>query len=205
MKKFILVLTTIFIVTLVFVSTAVSKPVFAKQSRRNLLALGKGNMNGKLINTVLTSIDGSNLTVTLGGKTYTITTSGKTDFRRLYWGKSALSEMSVNDKLNISGKFTDSTRTVMAATWVRDLSIMKRFGVFSGKITTLNTDNFVFNADKRGTQIVMFDQNTKFTNKTNKTISYSNLQVGDRVKVKGEWDKTLNKITQVTLVKDGSR
>ena len=44
----------------------------------------------------------------------------------------------------------------------------------------------------------------KFVERKETSITLSDLKIGDRVRVKGVWDKTLNKITEVTQIKDFS-
>lgn len=157
-----------------------------------------------LVGVKVDSISGTTLTVSKDGKTYTINTDASTKFRRLFWGKSSLSEISVGDNLNVWGKWTDDAQTTILARMIRDTSIMKRFGVFIGTVKSKDTASFVITTVNRGDQTVSFDNNTKFVNRKGATISYNDVNVGDRVKVRGLWDKTLSKITQVTQVKDFS-
>lgn len=137
------------------------------------------------------------------GKTYQINISSTTNLIRAFGGKSSLSEFSVSDKIMVFGKFTDTTDTAINANTVRDLSIQKRWGTFFGKVATLNSDNFVFQTYERGSQTVYFGT-AKFINRKETVITYGDIKVGDRVRVKGVWDKTLNQIKEVTEVKDFS-
>jgi len=152
----------------------------------------------------LQGINGSVLTV-LGndGKTYTINVNSKTQLRRDFWGKSTLAEFSVGDKVNVIGKWTDDNQTAVNATLVRDTSIQKRWGVFFGKVTVKNGDSFVFQTINRGLQTVVFGS-AKFIKRNETTMTYTELNIGDEVRVKGVWDKTLNKIESVDEVKDFS-
>ncbi len=158
----------------------------------------------KLINAEVTAINGTTLTVSKDGKTYTINTSNKTKFRRLFWGQSSLAEISVGNKINAWGKWTDDNKTTMDATMVRDLSIMKRFGVFFGTVKSKSDTNFVLTAVQRGDQTVFFDNNTKFVNRKQQTMGYGDMNVGDKIRVKGVWDKSNSKITEVSQIKDFS-
>ena len=56
---------------------------------------------------------------------------------------------------------------------------------------------------KLGVQTVYFG-NAKFVERNETSMTYTDLKIGDRVRVKGVWDKTLNKITEVTQIKDFS-
>lgn len=157
-----------------------------------------------LVGTKVESISDSTLTVSKDGKTYTINTDSSTKFRRLFWGKSSLSEISVGDNLNIWGKWTDDAQTIILAKLIRDTSIMRRFGVFIGTVKSKSADSFVLQSKVRGDQTVYFDAKTKFINRKGASITYNDINVNDNVKVRGMWDKTLSKITQVNQVKDFS-
>lgn len=156
----------------------------------------------KVVGGEITAISGTTLTVSKDGKTYTVNTDSNTHFQRHYWGGSSLTEFSVGNKVNIHGKFTDDAKTTILARLVRNLSIMKRHGVFMGDVTVKNSDNFVINSKNRGDQTVYFTGSTKFVKRNEEAMTYSDLQVGHRVRVKGIWDKTLNQITETVQVKD---
>lgn len=174
-----------------------------KKETNNATGLFK-NKGTKLIGAQVTIVSGNTLTVSKDGNTYTVNTDTTTRFRRHFWGKSAISEISVADFVNIWGKWGDDAKTTITAAMIRDLSIMKRKGVFMGSIKSKDTTNFILTTANRGDQTVYFDSNTKFVGRNDVTIAYSDINVGDRIRVKGLWDKTLNKITEVTQVKDYS-
>jgi len=56
---------------------------------------------------------------------------------------------------------------------------------------------------ERGTQTVYFGT-AKIVNRKETNITLSDIKVGDRVRVKGVWDKTLSKIAEVIQIKDFS-
>ena len=156
----------------------------------------------KIIGGEITAISGTSLTVNKDAKTYTVNTDANTHFQRHYWGKSSLAEFSVGNKVNVRGKFTDEAKTTILAHLIRNLSIMKRHGVFLGDVTVKNGDNFVISSKNRGNQTVYFSSSTKFVKRNQESMTYADLQVGQRVRVRGLWDKSLNKITEVSEVKD---
>ena len=158
----------------------------------------------KIIGGEITSISGTSLNIGKDGKTYTVNTDSNTHFQRHYWGKSSLAEFSVGNKVNVQGKFTDDAKTTILARLIRNLSIMKRHGVFLGDVTVKNSNNFVIKSKERGDQTVYFTGTTKFVKRNEEVMTYADLQVGHRVRVKGLWDKSLNKITEVVQVKDFS-
>ena len=155
----------------------------------------------KIIGGEITAISGTTLIVSKDGKTYTVNTDSNTHFQRHFWGKSSLDEFSVGNKVNVHGKFTDDAKTTILARLIRNLSIMKRHGVFHGDVTTKNSDNFVINSKNRGDQTVFFTGSTKFVKRNQETMTYADLQVGHRVRVRGLWDKTLSKISETVQVK----
>lgn len=160
---------------------------------------------GARFNGTLLAIDGNTLTVAANnGNTYTVFVSDKTQLRRRFWGQAQLAEFSVGDKLNVIGKWKDDAKTQVDAQIIRNSSIQKRFGVFFGNITSKSDSNFVMQTISRGTQTVFFDSSTKFVNRRGEGMSYADVQVGHRVRVKGLWDNKLNKIIEVTQVKDFS-
>ena len=158
----------------------------------------------KIIGGEVASRSGTTLSISKDGKTYIVNTDSNTHFQRHFWGESSLSEFSVGNKVNVHGKFIDDTKTTILAHLIRNLSIMKRQGVFMGEVTAKNSDNFVIKAKNRDNQTVYFTTSTKFVNRNGQTISYSDLKTGHQVRVGGLWDKSLNKITEVVGVKDFS-
>lgn len=161
-------------------------------------------MFAKIINGEITAKSGISLTVIKDAKIYTVNTDSNTQFRRHFWGKSSLDEFSVGDKVNVYGKFTDDAQTTILARLIRNLSIMKRRGVFFGTVSSKGANSFVMHTLNRGDQTVMFDSNTKFVKRNEQIMTFADLQVGDRVRVKGLWDKILNTITEVNQIKDFS-
>ena len=168
------------------------KQLFEKTGRA---AIGSGTLSGKT---------GTTLTVTKDGKNYTVLTDSNTQLRRRFWGKATFDEFQVGDTLNVIGKWTDDAKTTIQARLVRDVSIQKRFGVFFGTVTSLNSNGWVMQTVNRGNQTVTTVSTTKFTNRKEETISQSDVKVGDKVRVRGLWDKTANTITEVTATKDFS-
>ncbi len=163
------------------------------------------NRLARLTDAQITAINGTVITATENGKTYTINTSDQTRFRRHFWGKSDLNEFSVGNQINVWGRWADDEKTIINARFIRNLSIQKRHGVFIGTVKSKTDTSFVLESINRGDQTVYFDANTKFVNRKQETITYSNVNQADRVRVKGLWDKSLNKITEVTQVKDFSQ
>ena len=151
----------------------------------------------------ITVIGSNNFSLSGEDGTFQVNITDKTKILRKFGGKSSLSEYSVGDEVMVIGKFTDETKTTIDAKVIRNLSIQKRRGAFFGKVTVKNTDNFVMETLERGKQTVYFGT-AKFVKRNEEAMTYADLKLGDRVRVKGVWDKTLNQITEVDQVKDFS-
>jgi hypothetical protein len=162
------------------------------------------NLVAHIIDGVVTAISGTTLTVSKDGTTYTVNTDDKTKFRRHFWGKSSLSEISVGNHVNVWGKFTDDNRATILARLIRNLSVRKRRGAFFGTITSVSGNTFVIQTLNKGNLTVTVSGTTKLVNRREQSITMADLKVGHRVRVKGLWDKTLSKITKVAEVKDFS-
>jgi len=150
------------------------------------------------------SINDKVLTIAVEDKNYEITVTDKTQLRRRFWGKAELSEFSVGNKVNVIGKWTDEAKTKIEARLVRNLSIQKRWGVFFGDVTSKTDNSFIIKSVARGEETVYPTSATKYVDRTEKTITLKDIKVNDKVRIKGVWDRTLKKITEVDQVKDFS-
>lgn len=158
-------------------------------------AIGTGQVTAK---------SGTTLTVEKDGKSYTVLTDDKTQFRRRFWGKGSLDEILVGHQVNVIGVWTDDAKTTIQAKLVRDVSVQKRFGVFFGTVKSLTANGWVMStvSEKRTDQTVTVSASTKFVNRKEETITQADVAVGHRVRVKGLWDSAANTVTEVTHVKD---
>jgi hypothetical protein len=152
----------------------------------------------------IASIGTNSLTVNAkDGKTYTVNITSETKLKRRFWGEATLAERVVGNKVNIFGNWTDNTKTAVDAKVIRNISIQRRWGVFIGTVTAKGTDNFTMQTVNRGVQTVYFST-AKFVKRNMESITYADIQVAHRVRVKGVWDSSQNKITEVEQVKDFS-
>ncbi|MEK7495568.1 MAG: hypothetical protein AAB788_02650 [Patescibacteria group bacterium] len=151
----------------------------------------------------ITVVGSNNFSLNGDDGTFQVNITDKTKFLRKFGGKSSLSEYSIGDEVVVFGKFTDDTKLIIDAKTIKNNSIQKRFGAFFGKITVKNADNFIMETAERGTQTVYFGT-AKIVDRKETSITLSDIKVGDRVRVKGVWDKTLSKIAEVTQIKDFS-
>ena len=151
----------------------------------------------------ITIIGSNNFSLSGDDGTFQINITDKTKILRKFGGKSSFSELSVGDEVMVFGKFTDDTKSIIDAKTVKNNSIQKRFGAFFGKVTVKNSDNFVMETSERGSQTVYFET-AKIVDRKEINITINEVKVGDRVRVKGIWDKTLSKINEVIQIKDFS-
>lgn len=158
----------------------------------------------KIVQGGLTKIEGVNLTISKDGNDYLVVTDSKTQFRRKFWGKSSLSEFSAGDEVSVIGRWNNEEKTEIKAVLVRNLSIQKRSGAFFGEVISVSENGFVIKALKRSDQVVTTQASTKFVNRKMEVITPGDIKVGDRVRIKGLWDKVGSTITQVVQVKDFS-
>jgi len=166
------------------------------------------NLKDKIIGSVARIVNGTvtvktdnSITVTKDGKAYTVNVGDKTKLRRHFWGDSSLSEISVNDLVNVWGKFTDDAKSIINAALIRDLSVQKRSGVFFGTVSSKGDGTFLMQTVNRGSQTVTIGS-AKIINRKGKTINFDGINGGDRVRVRGMWDKSNNTITDVAEIKD---
>ncbi|MCX6705969.1 MAG: DUF5666 domain-containing protein [Candidatus Woesebacteria bacterium] len=152
----------------------------------------------------VTAISGSTLTITKDGVTYTVNTDDKTNFKRKFGGKGQLSEISVNDTVNVLGKWQNEEKTQILATHIRDLSIQKRHATFFGIVKTKTDSSLVLTTVNRGEQMMTIDISTKLVNRKMEEIKMADIQLGNRIRVKGIWDLTNKIVSEVTQIKDFS-
>lgn len=156
------------------------------------------------ISGVLETKDNSVLTVISNNKTYQVFITDTTILRPRFWGKTNVSELNLGDNLNVIGSWNDHNQTQINASLVRDLSNEKRYAVILGDVVSKDINNFVVNNAQRGNINVSSDTKTRFIAKNEKKIDYSDLKSGDRIRIKGIYDKKTNKMTEIIEVKDFS-
>lgn len=182
-----------------------------KEQKQTIIDKVKEQVKDKLklirsiINGTYQTFSGNTLTVTdKEGNTHVVTVTSDTKIVRRFGGKSELSEFSTGDELNIIGRYTDQSKATFEAQIIRNRSIQKRFGAFIGTVTQVNGDNIVIDTVNRGTLTVYFSSNTKFTNRKEESMTVSEVKVDHKIRVKGIYDKTLSKLTEVEQIKDFS-
>jgi len=138
------------------------------------------------------------------GKLITVTITDTTKIVRRFGAKSSLAEMAVTDITEVKGTWIDANKTQLTATFVRNNSVQARHGTFAGTVKDATGSNFSLQSKERGIQTVMPDSSTKYVNSRGKRSQPASLQVGHTVRATGVWDKQLNTIKEVKLIKDQS-
>ncbi len=133
---------------------------------------------------------------------------------RHFWGDSEIDEFSPGDIINVSGYLDSQDNYLVHAKTIRNVSIQKRHDIFKGTIESLGTEkaSFVLKTENRGSQTVVVTSETRII-KTETAVckqepcppaeinaSFSDLQVGMKVIVRGIWDRTLAKIEARVVV-----
>jgi len=133
-------------------------------------------------------------------KEYTVKFDNSTRWLRKFWGKSDLTEINLNDAVNIHGKWNNQEMSEVQARLIRNISIQKRHGVFFGTVKSNNSNNLVLTTAKRGEQIVTIAG--IIVNRIQANISVNSILEGHRIRVKGLWDSKNNTLTEVMQIKD---
>jgi hypothetical protein len=144
------------------------------------------------------------LTVTREGKTYTINVTTNTQIRRRFGGKGTLSDLQINDSLDIAGKWVDEAQTTVEAKVVRDESVQKRLAVFVGKVKSITGSTIVIESVARGNQTVTVAATTKIVSRKETTLALTDIKEGHIIRVKGVWNNQLNTVNDVSNIKDYS-
>lgn len=161
-----------------------------------------GTNTPEIAGATVTAINGTSLTISKNGTVYTVNTDSSTKFARRYWGDTTLVEFSAGNIVNVQGTWADEAKTSINAKYIRNRSIMKKHGIFVGQVVSKNGTSFVIQSTGRGNQTVSFSSTTKFTGRLGRSMTYDQIKVGDKVEVKGIWDKSTNKIYSTTHVRD---
>lgn len=139
-------------------------------------------------------------------KNMTLKINEKTLILRKFGGKSSLSELNVGDLISARGTWENKDEAILQVRVLRDLSLQKRHGSFWGKIKSpdSNKNTFILETAKRGEQKVFVQLGTKIVSRDQKSLNFSDLAVGHRVRVTGVWDPKLKQINETKTIKDWS-
>ena len=183
--------------------TATIKPLQLFPGVKNLgkVVLEFTNKRAELSNVKVTTKDSSSITVDNGGVSIKVDALSNTHFRRRFWGNSNLNEISVGDSVDVIGRWTSEDKTEIKAVVIRNISIQKRFGVFFGTVKTITDTGFTLTTIQRGDETVILNT-AKLINRKGQSITSSDIQVGDLIRVRGLWDSANFTINEITEVKD---
>lgn len=146
---------------------------------------------GTLVSVTSTTLP-STLVVQSGSTMYTVNVTKDTVLVRKYKGSSLLDEFGVGDVLQITGIVAGTT---INATRIKNTTIQRVGGVKVGKILSINAvaSTFVLKVGGIANQTVTVPDSAKIY-KGNLPGSFSDLAVGQTVKVVGLWRKSLSTI-----------
>lgn len=174
-----------------------------KKVQENLKQSIKSLKGARISGTIIT-INNNALTVAADSKTYTVTVTKQTKIHRRFWGNAKLSELTVGHTVNVVGSWSNAEKTNITAKFVRDVSIQKRFGAFTGEVTQLSGATITIQSKARKTQTAQVNSSTKYENRKEEQITFNEVKIGHRVRLKGTWDKETNIIYNTTEVKNFS-
>lgn len=209
MNKYVLSLITVaaMVSNMAGVALAQTPTLTTRQEVRQEIKILKETLRGKIVRlgrATITAIGSSNITVVVNNKTYTVNITSTTSLRRHYFGKATLSEFAVNDLVDVVGVYPDDTGAVITARLIRDVSIMKRRGVFFGTVSAKTDTTITLSSRERGTQTISVSQSTKYVNQKNIATTLAAINTGDMIRAAGVWDKANSTISEVTTIKDFS-
>ena len=137
-------------------------------------------------------------------KQITVTISDATKLVRRFGAKSSLAEMAETDVVEVKGTWSDSDKTQLTATFIRNNSVQARHGTFAGIVTEVTDAHVLFQSKERGIQTITPDSSTKYVNAKGVAILASQVISGHSLRVTGVWDRKLNTIKEVKIIKDQS-
>ena len=150
------------------------------------------------------SIGDNHIVVQKDGTSYTINIVANTHLRRRFWGKSDLSEFKVGDLVSVIGRWVDDEQTVIEARIIKNLTIQRRWGTFFGTVVEAEGTQIVIESVKRGNQTVYISVSTVVVSRDQDAITITEVQVGDKIRVKGVWDSQASEIRETDQIKDFS-
>jgi len=162
------------------------------------------NKRAELSDVKVTAKDATSITVDNGEANIKVTFQPNIHYRRKFWGKSSLAEISIGDKVDVIGRWANETKTEIKAVLIRNLSIQRRFGAYFGEVKSINDTGFVMTTIHKGEETVTIDATTKLINREEKVITKDDILVGHKIRIKGLWDSIKFTITGVTEIKDFS-
>lgn len=170
---------------------------FANVSAKNNKSAGNKWLLNKSV-VVSIDTDANILVVSKDGTNYTVNYSTAKLIRK-YNATAAEAEILVGDFLKIFGKIEGANVT---AKRVKDLSIQKYNGKFNGTIKSIDSTSktLVLTTNHRGDQTVNVYDTTKIRLK-NQVKSFSDLAVGNKITIKGTWNRTHSIIYNTTWIK----
>ena len=137
----------------------------------------------------LQSVGTNSIVVTSWGGSWTVNIGSDAKLVRRFGGASSLSEFQAGDDIQVNGAISRAAAWTVDAKIVKDNSIQARNADFTGTISGLNGSAFTLTTPRRGDIKVTVNADAKIT-VNGKAATVSDLANGQRVRVKGVWDRT---------------
>ena len=143
----------------------------------------------KTVTGVITQINVSSVVVSTGSAAKYSIDGGNAQLLRKNGASMQFSEFRVGDKVEAKGNLWSDNS--MNALYIKDLSLYAHTGTFSGKITAIDpaAASYTIDGKTNGTQTIYTNSFTAFT-KNGATASFSSLELGMTLSVKGVWDRS---------------
>lgn len=150
------------------------------------------NISGNMVNGTVSSISGNIITLTSTASSTPFTVDAtNAKLLRKFGASMAITDIQIGDTLQVRGTVSGSSVT---ATTIRDMSLQARNGTFSGTIAAINGTSFTLQSKERGSQTINTTSTTVFK-KNDQPALFTDLVVGQNVKVSGVWDRTNSNVT----------
>ncbi len=165
----------------------------ASNGKISIKAVAVDNVNGNII--TITTKWGSY------GLTWAVYTDGETKFLRRRGNASALADLKSGHIINIDGRLvTTALNATISAGTIKNLSDNKTSSSLSGIIAGADGPNRRFTIKSRGEDVTVTASNATQINKSGVSIVFSELRVGNKVAVKGLWDRAITTPFQADLI-----
>lgn len=165
---------------------------------------------GTIVGGKVTANDGSTLTVDKEGSMYTVLTGdfGNRCITRVaprYFGKVSVSDIKVGHVINVFGKFQEGSELTIQACLIRDRSIVRRKGAVIGEVTAITDTGWVIKrVGSDESMTIQVAGGAVYVDRREKTITYGDILVGHKIRVKGIVDRDNKTVVEVKHVKDFS-
>jgi hypothetical protein len=118
------------------------------------------------------------------------------------------SEISIGDFVGLTGIIDQNAPFAINADFVRDWTKSLNTtsdnnpNLYTGTVSDLSNNSFILTNENGSAYMVNIDQNTKVLNTRRETINFSEIQLGDSIRINGT---TIGNVISATVVRDTSK